>query len=408
MRPSAHPLPPSSSLPPLQTLGQLSEANITSALRSLSAIYCSLPVSVAFQLTPESRKPAHHSKSLVDSGYVSETDDDHEEVDGVDHHIAALKVDAFERSFAERWLTGFIARAESLPCFEESEGACQQALDQASCVLATLFAVPKTDADQDDKDQDYAREFAFELLVPDADTPKASVPITVRLNDRLAGTNSADPDDVGLQSWGASILMSEILCASPARFGLSQPALGPSPRIVELGAGTGLVSLVLGNTLPHLGARFPIVVATDYHPSVLNNLRSNVALNFPVPETNHHVQTAALDWSAPVLQAPLDVPADIIVATDVIYAPEHAIWLRDCASSLLASDGVFWLLVTVRRNGRFNGVSDSVEAAFTAVDGPKGRDGKRLVIMQSEELQKRTGVGRGDESGYKLLDIRWA
>ncbi|CCF35791.1 methyltransferase [Colletotrichum higginsianum] len=406
MRPSAHPLPPSSSLPPLRTLEQLSEADITSALQSLSAIYCSLPVSVAFQLTPESRRLAHHNKPLVDSGYVSETDDDHEEIDGVDHHIAALKVDAFERSFAERWLTGFIARAESLPCFE-SEEACQQALDQASCVLAAFFAVPETGADQDDKDQDYAREFAFELMVPDADTAKASVPITVRLNDRLAGTNSADPDDVGLQSWGASILMSEIMCASPARFGLSQPALGLSPRIVELGAGTGLVSLMLGNMLPHLGAPLPTIVATDYHPSVLNNLRSNIALNFPVPDTNH-VQTAALDWSAPVLQAPLDIPADILVATDVIYAPEHAIWLRNCASCLLAPNGVFWLLVTVRQNGRFNGVSDSVEAAFTAVDGPKGKDGKRLVIVHSEELQKRTGVGRGDESGYKLLDIRWA
>ncbi|KZL82177.1 methyltransferase domain-containing protein [Colletotrichum incanum] len=405
MRPAAHPLPPSSSLPPLRTLDQLSEADITSALQGLSTIYCSLPVSVAFQLTPETQKLAHHATSLVDSGYVSETDDDHEEIDGLDHHIAALKVDSFERNFTERWLTGFIARAETLSCFESPE-ACQHALDQASCVLESFFAIPEDDDDQDERNQDYAREFAFELMLPEADTSRTSVPVAVRLNDRLAGTNSADPDDVGLQSWGASILLSEIMCASPARFGLSQPALGPSPHIVELGAGTGLVSLALGNMLPHLGAASATIVATDYHPAVLENLRSNVSLNFPVSETNH-VQTTALDWSAPVLEAPLDVPADIIIATDVIYAPEHAIWLRDCATRLLAPDGVFWLLVTVRRNGRFNGVSDSVEAAFTVTHGPKGADGRRLTIMQSEELQKRTGVGRGDESGYKLLQIRW-
>ncbi|GJC81670.1 protein-lysine N-methyltransferase EFM2 [Colletotrichum liriopes] len=405
MRPAVHPLPPSSSLPPLRTLDQLSEADITSALQSLSTIYCSLPVSVAFQLTPETQKLTHHATPLVDSGYVSETDDDHEEIDGLDHHIAALKVDAFERSFTERWLTGFIARAEALPCFESHE-ACQHALDQASCVLESFFAVPEADDDVDEKNQDYAREFAFELMLPEADTPQASVPVAVRLNDRLAGTNSADPDDVGLQSWGASILLSEMMCASPARFGLSQPALGPSPHIVELGAGTGLVSLVLGNMLPHLGAASPTIVATDYHPAVLENLRSNVSLNFPMPETSH-VQTTALDWSAPVLEAPLDVPTDIIIATDVIYAPEHAIWLRDCATRLLAPNGVFWLLVTVRQNGRFNGVSDSVEAAFTAAHSPKGADVRRLSIMQSEELQKRTGVGRGDESGYKLLQIRW-
>ncbi|KAK1975284.1 methyltransferase domain-containing protein [Colletotrichum cereale] len=405
MRPAAYPPPPSSSLPPLRTLNQLSEADITSALRSLSTIYCSLPVSVAFQLTPETQKLAHHDPSLADSGYVSETDDDHEEIDSLDHHIAALKVDAFERSFAERWLTGFIARAETLPCFESDE-ARQHALDQASCVLESFFAGPEDD-DQDGQNQDYAREFAFDLTLPSSDVSPASVPVTVRLNDRLAGTNSADPDDVGLQSWGASILFSEIMCASPARFGLSQPGLGPSPRVIELGAGTGLVSLVLGSMLPHLGATNPIIVATDYHPAVLQNLRSNVSLNFPEREAEQ-VQTAVLDWSAPVLEAPLDVPADVIIATDVIYAPEHAVWLRDCAAHLLAPNGVFWLLVTVRRNGRFNGVSDSVEAAFAAAHSPGRADGKRLTIVQSEELQKRVGVGRGDESGYKLLEVRWA
>ncbi|OHF00191.1 methyltransferase domain-containing protein [Colletotrichum orchidophilum] len=401
---AAHPLPPSSSLPPLRTLAQLTEADVAAALQNLSRIYCPLAVSVAFQLTPETQNFLHHETSLADSGYVSETDDDHEEIDGVDHHVAALKVDVFERNFAERWLTGFIARAEALPCFESDE-ACQHALDQASCILESFFAAPRDDDASDAKDQDFTRDFAFQLSL--SGTPPASVPVTVRLNDRLAGTNSADPDDVGLQSWGASIVLSEIMCSSPERFGLTQPRLGLSPRVIELGAGTGLVSLMLGNMLPHLGASSPTIVATDYHPAVLENLRSNVALNFP-PAEPCHVQTTTLDWAAPVLDAPLDVPADIIIATDVVYAPEHAIWLRDCATCLLGDSGIFWLLVTVRRNGRFNGVSDSVESAFRANNGLKRSDGKRLAILQSEELQKRSGVGRGDESGYKLLRIEWA
>ncbi|KAI3537859.1 methyltransferase domain-containing protein [Colletotrichum filicis] len=404
MSPAAHPLPPSSSLPPLRTLNQLTEADVAAALQNLSVIYCPLAVSVAFQLSPETQKFAHHDSSLADSGYVSETDDDHEEIDGLDHHIAALKVDVFERNCAERWLTGLIARAETLSCFE-SQDACQNALDQASCILESFFAAPPDDDASAEKDQDYTRDFAFQLSLPKP--PSASVPVTIRLNDRLAGTNSADPDDVGLQSWGASIVLSDIMCASPERFGLSQPGLGISPRIIELGAGTGLVSLMLGKMLPHLGASSPTIVATDYHPAVLENLRANVALNFATANPAH-VQTAALDWAAPVLDAPLHVPADIIIATDVIYAPEHAFWLRDCATCLLADSGVFWLLVTVRRNGRFNGVSDSVESAFTAGDSPKRSDGKRLAILQSEELLKRSGVGRGDESGYKLLRIGWA
>ncbi|KAF9878340.1 hypothetical protein CkaCkLH20_04378 [Colletotrichum karsti] len=403
MRPAAYPLPPSSSLPPLRTLDGLTETEITSALQSLSTIYCSLPVSVAFQLNPD-HKVSPHAAAVVDSGYVSETDDDHEEIDGIDHHIAALRVDTFERNFAQRWLTGFIARAETLSCFEDSEEACQLALDQASCVLESFFAPPEDDDAEDEKDQDYTRDFAFELSVPANET---RVPVTVRLNDRLAGTNSADPDDVGLQSWGASIVLSDLMCADPARFGLTQPTLGSSPRIIELGAGTGLVSLALGNMLPHLGASEPTIIATDYHPAVLTNLRANVELNFPSPDSSS-IQTTALDWSAPDLQAPLDVPAKIIIATDVIYAAEHATWLRDCATQLLAADGVFWLLVTVRRNGKFNGVSDTVEGAFAAKDRPVGSSGKQLTILNNEVIEKRNGVGRGDESGYKLLRIGWA
>ncbi|TDZ22004.1 hypothetical protein Cob_v004770 [Colletotrichum orbiculare MAFF 240422] len=402
MRTAAHPLPPSSSLPPLRTLDQLTEADITSALQSLSDIYCPLTISVAFQLGPDAHK-LHTASAAVDSGYASETDDDHEEVDGVDHHIAALRIDAFERSFSERWLTGFIARAETLGCFE-SEDACQHALDQASCILASFFAAPEDDDAETDRDQNYTRDFAFELSIPGAAGEKRR--ITVQLNDRLAGTNSADPDDVGLQSWGASSVLSDLMCADPARFGFAQPTLGSSPRITELGAGTGLVSLVLGRMLPHLGAPNATIVATDYHPAVLENLRSNVGINFSSETSPIH--TACLDWSAPVLDAPLDEPAGILIATDVIYATEHAVWLRDCATRLLAEDGVFWLLVTVRRNGRFNGVSDSVEGAFAADDRPRGDNGKRLTLLHSEVIEKRNGVGRGDESGYKLLRIGWA
>ncbi|KAL0934661.1 s-adenosylmethionine-dependent methyltransferase [Colletotrichum truncatum] len=402
MKPAAHPLPPSSSLPPLRTLDQLTESQVASAIQSLSTIYCSLPISVAFQLNPD-HKFSHHAASVVDSGYVSETDDDHEEIDGVDHHIAALRADLFERSFAERWLTGFIARAETLSCFT-SEDACQLALEQASCVLESFFAPPEDDDDQDESDNDYTRDFSFQLLLAATDS---RVPVTVRLNDRLAGTNSADPDDVGLQSWGASIVLSDLMCADPARFGLTQPSLGSSPRIIELGAGTGLVSLALGKMLPHLGASRSVIVATDYHPAVLANLKSNISINFPSSESSP-VQMTALDWSAPVLEAPLDVSAQIIIATDVIYAPEHATWLRDCATQLLAPDGVFWLLVTVRWNGKFNGVSDTVEGAFTAVDRPRGKNGKQLTALYNEIIEKRSGVGRGDESGYKLLKIGWA
>lgn len=389
------PPPPSSSLPPLRTVESLTEEQIFGHLQALSDLYCPF----VFDLDASSKKT--HVEPAVDSGYVSETEADG---DHVDDALSALRADGFEKSFAERWLTGFIARAEMLECFS-SEDECQRALDHASRVLETFYAVP-ADEDQQMREQlaEYAREFKFDVSVLD---PAPSV--QVRLNDGLAGTNSSEPDDVGLQSWGASIVVSRLLCAQPDRFGLNRAQLGDAPLIVELGAGTGLVSLVLHELLPHLDVPSSIIVATDYHPAVLDNLRRNVAANVnEVRQENIH--TLALDWSNPTaaLQTPpLNAPADMLIATDVIYAPEHAVWLRDCSTRLLALDGVFWLVATVRQNGRFEGVSATVEAAFAAADRPAGPDGRRLTIVQAESLEKLGGIGRADESGYKVFRIQW-
>lgn len=394
-RPSLPP-PPSSSLPPIKTVEGLTAEQIFGHLQALSDLYCPF----VFDLDTACKK--RHAEQAVDSGYVSETERDGNDADDA---LSVLRADGFEKNYAERWLTGFIARAEMLECFA-SEDDCQRALDHASRVLETFFAVP-ADEDQQMREQlaDYARNFSFEVSVLD---PAPSV--NVRLNDGLAGTNSSEPDDVGLQSWGASIIVSRLLCAHPDRFGLTRALLGDATLIVELGAGTGLVSLVLHNLLPHLGVPSPIIVATDYHPAVLDNLRRNIAANIP-EEQQQRIHTRALDWSnpTPALETPpLDRPADALIATDVIYAPEHALWLRDCASRLLGSDGVFWLVATVRQNGRFEGVSATVEAAFADAERPRDSKGRRLTIVQAERLEKLVGVGRADESGYKVFRIEWA
>ncbi|CRK09551.1 putative uncharacterized protein like [Verticillium longisporum] len=273
-----------------------------------------------------------------------------------------------------------------------------------------------TPTDDEQGDQSYTRHFSFALSSP------SEPPVAVHLNDGLSGRDSTDPDDVGLHSWGVSIVLSRQLCAEPARFGLTSAALGPCPRIVELGAGTGLISLVLGSLLPRLAVPSAAVIATDYHPAVVANLSADIAANFTSPPSplsssssissstprKPQVETAFLDWSRPSLVAPLDNKADMLIAADAVYAPEHATWLRDCATTLLSPSGVFWLLTTVRQKGRFNGVSDTVEASFEARDRPTGADGRQLTILHAEDHGKTKGVGRGDESRYKLFRIGWA
>lgn len=399
MRPAGHPLSPTSSLPPLRSLPTLTKERIFSALDNLHELYCPVPLSRAIKSQLELGKvhdglPARQ----LDSGYVSENGDD---ID-LEGALDALRADNFERNFAIRWLTTLIARVEELPLNEEDER--ERVVDKASHVLASFAKAAEED---EEEGSGLTREFSF-LLSP-SDTPdflespeldaSQKIKIDVRLHD--GSHTTTDHTDVGLQSWGASIVFSDLLCASPARFGLARSTLGSSPRIIELGAGTGLVSLALDKALPHLGISDATLIATDYHPAVLANLRSNIAL------ARAGVKACALDWSDPVLEAPLDAPADVLVATDVVYALEHAVWLRDCATRLLGPGGVFWLMMTARPNGRFEAVIDSVEKAFRTASTNEA-DGRHLTILAVENVAKRQGVGRGDESGYKLFRIGWA
>jgi hypothetical protein len=256
--------------------------------------------------------------------------------------------------------------------------------------------------DEDDQNSPFLRQFSFETYSAEGEKKH----ISVQLNDGLAGTNDSDFEDVGLQSWGASIVFSDMLCTTPERFGLTSLSPTEHNRIIELGAGTGLVSLVLGKLIPALGIADSKIIATDYHPAVLENLRSNINISYP--QDSSAVETSCLDWADFSLDAPFDVPASMLFATDVVYAPEHARWLRDCATQLLSEGGVFWLMVTIRPNGKFAGIGDTVEAAFTADERPCGKGGKKLDILERQKLDKRSGVGRGDESHYELFRIGWA
>lgn len=419
---------PTTSLPRLRSANpdDVTEAKIAAALRNLTAIYCPLPRAAAFG---QPSLPSRRAKYLlplpitsgtstpipVDSGYASGDEDDDESTTAPtdQDHATALRADEYERQFATRWLTSFLARADELlptPTTDDDDALRQRFIDEASSILASFSSA--TDADADDDGGAIVRDFHFSAAGGD---------IHVRLTDGTPATGS-DHTDVGLQSWGASIVVSDLMCASPTSFGLTPQSLGPTPRIVELGAGTGLVGITLAKLLPLIGVRAAHIVATDYHPAVLGNLRDNIAANFPCSDdddggsgaTPLPVDTCLLDWAAPCLEAPLlgEGAADVLVATDVVYAPEHAVWLRDCAARMLAPRGVFWLVASVRPNGRFEGVTDTVEAAFNKDGGaacPRGQDGRVVLrILEKNMVDKRKGIGRGDEIGYKVFKVGWS
>ncbi|KAF2246389.1 hypothetical protein BU26DRAFT_44579 [Trematosphaeria pertusa] len=385
---SGHCQPPSSSLPPVRSLRSATEDQITSALHNLQALYCPLRLPVTLTRGKQSAPATAHA----DSGYVSEDEEVTDEgVSDTEEALAALRADEFERTLAVGWLTTLIARADELPF--ASEDSQSRIIDEAASILASF-----SDFADHEADEALTRDFSF----PVSAALGEEKPIQARLNDApLSGT---DHTDVGLQSWGASIILSGLLCIAPGRFGLHR--LPKDASIIELGAGTGLVSLTLGQLMPRLSLTQPSILATDYHPAVLENLRANITTNFGCqPDSSAPVKTMLLDWSAP--PASLHSTASMLVAADVVYAPEHAAWLRDCAADLLAPDGVFWLVVTVRKDGKFEGIPGTAEAAFADGKCPKRGDGHVLRIVEKEMLEKRRGVGRGDESGYMLFKIMW-
>ncbi|KAB5528809.1 putative methyltransferase-domain-containing protein [Coniochaeta sp. 2T2.1] len=416
MRPAGHPLPPTSSLPPVRRLHDVTEARILAALDNLFTIYYPavvLPKSVLFKAA-NPYKLSDRFAPLTDSGYTSgytSESEDEEDAEEEPDALEQLRADELERTFATRWLMRFIACAQDeLPCFS-SEETRQSTLERAADLLNELLN-PRQDTEDDTpdaEDDSFCRDFTFVLPGDSDGSYKDYTPISIKVNDGLAGRDNSDHLDVGLQTWGASIVQCQMMCDDASRFGLTQKSLGSSPRIVELGAGTGLLSLVLAQLLPRLGVDRPLVVATDYHPSVIANLVDNIVLNYGA--ASDVVQACVLDWAESELAPtwPLgNEKADVLFATDVVYAAEHAGLLYSCASRLLAPKGVFWLMATVRQNARLNDVANAVEAVFESAD--RARDlaaGMRLTILDCDHLEKRSGVGRGDETFYKLFKIGW-
>ncbi|QRV96486.1 hypothetical protein RhiJN_24504 [Ceratobasidium sp. AG-Ba] len=221
----------------------------------------------------------------------------------LDEDVEILQADAFERSFAIRWLTGFVARgaewAESGPEDEEPDSSTPQIAisDEPSSQLLTLDTYSS---------RTLALDRATSLLAACAGTSAAgalsrtfefptsdhSPPITITLRDESLSVG--DHTAVGLQTWGSACVLAERIAKDPPSFGFDSKA---SSRVLELGAGTGLLSLLAGKISvrdQEQGGVGHTVIATDYHPAVMENLRTNAKNNF---SDESSVEVHALDWS---------------------------------------------------------------------------------------------------------------
>ena len=412
---SARNFAPTASLPPLGRLLWTHPTNVVKhGLNNLEKIY--FPPNVAkstlsnlddpFIAVPQRPVPCSlHDTSAPDSGYASAEEDqvplkpstpppstDVEEEDTSD--LEVLRSDPFERSFALKWLTTFVQQAGE---WVEAAGEDEEWEERNTLLEQAIRFISRFNGVDDDQEEeaDITRPFAFPCPI------QGRKAIAAELND--APLLSEDHTSVGLQSWGSSILFSEKICADPVRFSLGPWTSGGAPkRILELGAGTGLLSIVVAKIYEaYADEPFPTVITTDYHPDVLRNLTANVETNFPHNDTQSRIEVHCLDWSEPSTSAPFDEPFDVILAADVVYDPLHASWIRSCVERMLKPDGVFWMIIAIRNSGRHEGLDQTVDEVFPM-------DGHGLCTLSREDLRKQDGVGRADEGGYRLFKIGWS
>lgn len=400
---------PSSCLPPLKRLSAFDAAQVTTFLGHLRQIY-----------QPEVR--GVRSKAAHDSGYASEaSDDDCKSTSSTTSSIDTIRTDRFERSVAMKWLTGFITRGEEW-IEEGMTGEEQNQRIRVTEDAASLLAVCSGTSSGP-----LMRTFEFprspQLAGAGADQDQD--PIIVHIRD--ASILSQDHTSVGLQTWGSSCILAQRMLDSPAAFGLQQRGNGEKLNILELGAGTGVLSMVMAKLFTSDEAR---IIATDYHPAVLDNLRANVSGNFEgaLSSASHEPPAVLpLDWrhlhciasSSAICDArperPFDMPFDIILGADIIYEPEHAVWIRSSVELLLKRDAqsFFYLIMPLRPTHEVE--TASVRKTFPlAADirqhrAASGEEGvmSRIAILDVSEIDRVVGTGRVDEVRYLLYRIGW-
>lgn len=422
---------PTQGLPKLACLASISTSNIKSALDNVKALY--FPT-ITDELSRQASKvlcrppnaiagsgPRLHGQAtpVLDSGYASaeeeeEEDDEHE----LSEHGGP---DPFERAYALKWLTGFVGRSDvwlSSVSSDDEESERAELVEEAAKLINAFLedASSSSSADnnsigEDKTDGSILRSFSFPTPAPESlITQLVKSEITVQLND--APLSSSDHTSVGLQSWGSSIIFAERLCSNPASFSVLPKNLESTTtetkplRVLELGAGTGLLSITTSK-IAQLHSTTMMIAATDFHPDVLANLTSNVATNTRLPM----ISVYKFDWENPdYLSPPFNEPFDVVLAADVVYHPLHAAWIKSCVERmLLKPGGVFWLILPIRTTGRHEGMHCTVESLFPFVlrEGRQSRGAYELAILELEIVPKREGIGRADESGYRLYKIGW-
>ena len=161
--------------------------------------------------------------------------------------------------------------------------------------------------------------------------------VTVKLHEP-----SLTEDNLGLKTWASSLLLSKQLSS------LAEHLPETKVRVLELGAGTGLVGISAA-CIFHTS-----VVLTDL-PEIVPNLQHNLDINRDLVAQNGGSTSAmALDWAdASCAPSTEDEKFAIVIAADPIYSPEHPKLLVDTISRWLSEGGRSRVVIELPRRPHY-------------------------------------------------------
>ncbi|KAJ3297505.1 hypothetical protein HK104_000407 [Borealophlyctis nickersoniae] len=175
-----------------------------------------------------------------------------------------------------------------------------------------------------------------------------------RLGDVVIREPPFEEADVGFQTWGAGVLLAKLIDDLTIPIPTTHP-------ILELGSGTGLVSLVASLA----GAN--LVYLSDYNETVLNNAKFNVEAN----GLDGRVEVVRLDWreldtesksgensgegpfTTSIGTIPRSARFHTIFASDCIYEPSHAVLLPRVVDILLSHSPDAQFIIVLPMRDRF-------------------------------------------------------
>lgn len=453
-------LPPTARLPPIRTLNDVPLGLLHEAIQYLQIVY-NPEIHTSRRIIINNKK--HESSPAPKTTATRGRRPIHDKATTESSELESIRVDAFEfeQLYVVRWLTALIAQKTTLQDDEDDKN--------------------EYDYDHDHHDQNNAANLeslvqsAAALLAICAGAASAGTRtrmyvfcgVRVQLMD-LALWND-DFCSVGAQTWGSSCVLAEMIAEAPARFGLwcggtcggtdrndkasvfchgdadggggggQRRGEGATAiRVLELGAGTGLVSLTIAKVLETTSRicgccgdnsrRRAEIVASDFYPPALENLRLNIQRNFASTErdrdhdsdsvapSGHDLSISAhfLNWEEEAtllriraLESPFDVPFDEVFGADIVYELEHAAWINACLRRFLGLTGRFHLVIPLREG--FARESATIERVFPRVDDMRRvmEAGPTLCIMQREDITCEGPDGKG-EVEYVHYTIQWA